>query len=341
MALVNPRCFLSSARCGIGDERRRVGSQRGARCRRGAGPAFRRFVHRSRRNCRFGAAPAKIAIWKYPKPSAGLVSKIPPLSPVRSPAAGANASPSRRRWRRSPISCCSMTYQPSRCRRHVWAGKADRIRAVRIRFCYARSAIPRERIHPASRNHRAYPLGIFAAPGSYRRFSKTRRIPARPAERGMQALANLVEREIEWLCPRREGPNLKNRRRASTTPSNCRASLRTSASATAPVWPRRFHRGPARLTKGSSRGRRRQIHGRPPSVPRPQIRPRTWRQSGYSRANAREVDSCAYSLARSSPTTASVRRAKDCASHGSNRTANSMILDQSFAPRSGVRTATP
>jgi len=76
--------------------------------------------------------------------------------------------------------------------------KADRIRAVRIRFCYARSLFPRERIHPRRRNQPGYPLGIFAAPGIYSRFLESAPNSCAPTERAA-ALANLVEREIEWL----------------------------------------------------------------------------------------------------------------------------------------------
>jgi ATP-binding cassette subfamily F protein uup len=47
--------------------------------------------------------------------------------------------------------------------------------------------------------NRAYPLGLFAAPGNYSRFLEKRAEFLRAQSREQDALANLVEREIEWL----------------------------------------------------------------------------------------------------------------------------------------------
>jgi len=47
--------------------------------------------------------------------------------------------------------------------------------------------------------NRAYPLGLFTAPGNYSRFLEKRSEFLRAQARQQQALENLVEREIEWL----------------------------------------------------------------------------------------------------------------------------------------------
>jgi ATP-binding cassette subfamily F protein uup len=47
--------------------------------------------------------------------------------------------------------------------------------------------------------NRAYPLGVFAAPGTYSRFLEKRAEFLRAQQKEQQALANLVDREIEWL----------------------------------------------------------------------------------------------------------------------------------------------
>jgi ATP-binding cassette subfamily F protein uup len=47
--------------------------------------------------------------------------------------------------------------------------------------------------------NRAYPLGLFAAPGNYSRFLEKRAEFLRAQQKEQDALSNLVEREIEWL----------------------------------------------------------------------------------------------------------------------------------------------
>ena len=47
--------------------------------------------------------------------------------------------------------------------------------------------------------NRAYPLGIFSAPGNYSRFLEKRSEFLRAQSKEQQALENLVQREIEWL----------------------------------------------------------------------------------------------------------------------------------------------
>ena len=47
--------------------------------------------------------------------------------------------------------------------------------------------------------NRAYPLGLFAAPGNYSKFLEKRQEFLRAQAKEQQALENLVEREIEWL----------------------------------------------------------------------------------------------------------------------------------------------
>jgi ATP-binding cassette subfamily F protein uup len=47
--------------------------------------------------------------------------------------------------------------------------------------------------------NRAYPLGLFAAPGNYSRFLEKRSEFLRAQSKEQQALENLVQREIEWL----------------------------------------------------------------------------------------------------------------------------------------------
>ena len=47
--------------------------------------------------------------------------------------------------------------------------------------------------------NRAYPLGLFAAPGNYSKFLEKRAEFLRAQQREQDALSNLVEREIEWL----------------------------------------------------------------------------------------------------------------------------------------------
>jgi ATP-binding cassette subfamily F protein uup len=47
--------------------------------------------------------------------------------------------------------------------------------------------------------NRAYPLGLFTAPGNYSRFLEKRSEFLRAQARQQQALENLVDREIEWL----------------------------------------------------------------------------------------------------------------------------------------------
>ena len=47
--------------------------------------------------------------------------------------------------------------------------------------------------------NRAYPLGVFAASGNYSKFLEKRAELLRAQQREQDALANLVEREIEWL----------------------------------------------------------------------------------------------------------------------------------------------
>src|ERR1019366_6271682 len=47
--------------------------------------------------------------------------------------------------------------------------------------------------------NRAYPLGLFAAPGNYSRFLEKRSEFLRSQAKEQQALENLVQREIEWL----------------------------------------------------------------------------------------------------------------------------------------------
>lgn len=47
--------------------------------------------------------------------------------------------------------------------------------------------------------NRAYPLGLFSAPGNYSRFLEKRSEFLRAQSREQQALENLVQREIEWL----------------------------------------------------------------------------------------------------------------------------------------------
>src|SRR5580700_10563441 len=47
--------------------------------------------------------------------------------------------------------------------------------------------------------NRAYPLGLFAAPGNYSRFIEKRSEFLRAQAKEQQALENLVQREIEWL----------------------------------------------------------------------------------------------------------------------------------------------
>ena len=47
--------------------------------------------------------------------------------------------------------------------------------------------------------NRAYPLGLFATPGTYSRFLEKRSEFLRAQQRQQDALENLVEREVEWL----------------------------------------------------------------------------------------------------------------------------------------------
>src|SRR6185312_8258002 len=47
--------------------------------------------------------------------------------------------------------------------------------------------------------NRAYPLGLFAAPGNYSKFLEKRSEFLKAQRREQQALENLVQREIEWL----------------------------------------------------------------------------------------------------------------------------------------------
>src|ERR1700721_1098715 len=47
--------------------------------------------------------------------------------------------------------------------------------------------------------NRAYPLGLFAAPGNYSKFLEKRSEFLRAQAKEQQALENLVQREIEWL----------------------------------------------------------------------------------------------------------------------------------------------
>ena len=47
--------------------------------------------------------------------------------------------------------------------------------------------------------NRAYPLGLFAAPGNYSKFLEKRQEFLRAQAKEQQALENLVQREIEWL----------------------------------------------------------------------------------------------------------------------------------------------
>ena len=47
--------------------------------------------------------------------------------------------------------------------------------------------------------NRAYPLGLFATPGTYSKFLEKRAEFLRAQQKEQQTLANLVEREIEWL----------------------------------------------------------------------------------------------------------------------------------------------
>jgi ATP-binding cassette subfamily F protein uup len=47
--------------------------------------------------------------------------------------------------------------------------------------------------------NRAYPLGLFAAPGTYSKFLEKRSEFLRAQQRQQDALENLVEREVEWL----------------------------------------------------------------------------------------------------------------------------------------------
>ena len=47
--------------------------------------------------------------------------------------------------------------------------------------------------------NRAYPLGLFAAPGTYSKFLEKRSEFLRAQQREQDALENLVEREVEWL----------------------------------------------------------------------------------------------------------------------------------------------
>ncbi len=61
--------------------------------------------------------------------------------------------------------------------------------------------------------NRAYPLGLFAAPGNYSKFLEKRQEFLRAQAKEQQALENLVQREIEWL---RRGAN------ARTTKSKAR-----------------------------------------------------------------------------------------------------------------------
>lgn len=57
--------------------------------------------------------------------------------------------------------------------------------------------------------NRAYPLGLFAAPGNYSRFLEKRAEFLKAQKREQDALANLVEREIEWL---RRGAKARTRK---------------------------------------------------------------------------------------------------------------------------------
>jgi len=57
--------------------------------------------------------------------------------------------------------------------------------------------------------NRAYPLGLFAAPGTYSKFLEKRSEFLRAQQRQQDALENLVEREIEWL---RRGAKARTRK---------------------------------------------------------------------------------------------------------------------------------
>jgi len=57
--------------------------------------------------------------------------------------------------------------------------------------------------------NRAYPLGLFAAPGNYSKFLEKRAEFLKSQKREQDALANLVEREIEWL---RRGAKARTRK---------------------------------------------------------------------------------------------------------------------------------
>jgi ATP-binding cassette subfamily F protein uup len=64
--------------------------------------------------------------------------------------------------------------------------------------------------------NRAYPLGVFAAPGTYSRFLEKRAEFLRAQQKEQQALANLVEREIEWLRRGAKARTSKSKARIDT-----------------------------------------------------------------------------------------------------------------------------
>ena len=82
--------------------------------------------------------------------------------------------------------------------------------------------------------NRAYPLGLFATPGTYKQIPrKAFRISPRPAAPAGDALENLVEREVEWL--RRmalKARTSKSKARAFRTPWTSRRNSPTSTQRT-------------------------------------------------------------------------------------------------------------
>ena len=78
--------------------------------------------------------------------------------------------------------------------------------------------------------NRAYPLGLFAAPGNYSKFLEKRAEFLRAQQREQDALANLVEREIEWLRRGAKARTSKSKARIRT-PWTCRTNSPTSRTA--------------------------------------------------------------------------------------------------------------
>ena len=98
------------------------------------------------------------------------------------------------------------THQPSRPGGHSVAGKAARRRILRQRGGQPRPLFLDNVVNGMAEINRSYPEGIFRVEGGYEQFLERKEAFLLAQANRQEALANKVEREVEWL---RRGPKAR------------------------------------------------------------------------------------------------------------------------------------